>query len=278
MCSSNSGGPTIRWYKIQNTFINDQFDILIILDCGNAASAAKGSEEYSDSPYGRVELLAATGDRGETPHPGDSSFTTVMIAGMKDMIKRYGRIEISRLHVLLIGQEYDLYTIPFYAVIRPGHEGNRNIVLEKLLVSGKQPGNDNSSKSLLQYDPIHSSGDISSQQQPSIFDSTRRTLDTHASTLETSSTSAHPISTLASDKDDDSSEASSTDTVVNSYINLFTQKLIADSKISAGRKGTTRILPLELEHVLKRFAGRLHEESKIPFEWKASKRLNRKSE
>jgi len=56
----------------------------------------------------------------------------------------------------------------------------------------------------------------------------------------------------------------------------FSERLINDSGFSTGHGHMSGIPPHELEQLLINFAGRLYEESKTPFQWKASVRIYRK--
>ena len=126
------GGPSVRWYEIQQLFFDITFDVLLLFDCCYAAQAGRSSGEgILDETPGGVELLAAASDRTETPQPGDGSFTTAMIKRMNELIKKDRRVEISELHTLLVHRAADLYTVPFHVHIRAGLS-KRSIVLEKL--------------------------------------------------------------------------------------------------------------------------------------------------
>jgi hypothetical protein len=136
--SHREGDPCVRWYEIQELFHDIMFDVLLLFDCCYAAQAGRSAGgETLDEPPGRVELLAAAGDKAETPHPGDGSFTVIMIKIMDEHIKKSGYIEISELHASLVNRKAGLFTIPFHVYIRAGRS-KRSVVLEKLKAPGEQ--------------------------------------------------------------------------------------------------------------------------------------------
>jgi hypothetical protein len=138
--SHRIGMPSAIWREIQEALLYVWFDALVLWDCCFPASAAKGAGEHRDSPYGRIELLAAADNGAKTPQPGDNSFTSVMISRMEEMITKYGSIDIAKLHALLVQPGTDLYTTPFYVSSRAG-ASQRTIVLEKLKAPRKQKQN-----------------------------------------------------------------------------------------------------------------------------------------
>ena len=136
--SHREGEPSVRWYEIQQLFHDIKFDVLLLFDCCYAAQAGRSAGEGTlDEPPGRVELLAAAGDKAETPHPGDNSFTVKMIKIMDEFIKKSNYIEISELHTSLVHRKAGLSTIPFHVYIRAG-PSKRSVVLEKLKPPGEQ--------------------------------------------------------------------------------------------------------------------------------------------
>ncbi|KAF1992974.1 hypothetical protein P154DRAFT_591727 [Amniculicola lignicola CBS 123094] len=132
------GEPSVRWYEIQQLFLDIKFDVVLLFDCCYAAQAGRSAgEETLDEPPGCVELLAAAGDKAETPHPGDGSFTVTMIRIMDKYMKTNNNIEISTLHTLLVHRNAGLSTIPFHVYIRAG-PSKRSVVLKKLKAPGEQ--------------------------------------------------------------------------------------------------------------------------------------------
>ncbi|RAR05684.1 protein kinase-like (pk-like) [Stemphylium lycopersici] len=127
----HSGGPSLRWYAIQQSFLHIEFDVLLLFDCCYAAQAGRGAGAIrKENLPGRVELLAAAVD--QTPRPGDEgSFTKTMIAIMRKRIEQDGHVSISELHRILTHRSSALYTPPFHVNIRQGAD-ERSIVLEKL--------------------------------------------------------------------------------------------------------------------------------------------------
>ncbi|KAL1796259.1 hypothetical protein ACET3X_004799 [Alternaria dauci] len=136
--AQREGGPSVRWYEVQQLFIDVPFDVLLLLDCCHAAQAGRDTgDEALDKPPSGVELLAAAGDKAETPHPGDLSFTNGMIKLMKEWIKEKKQVKISELHAALVHRKADLYTTPFHVHLRAG-PSERSVVLEKLPEPGEQ--------------------------------------------------------------------------------------------------------------------------------------------
>ncbi|KAG9189814.1 hypothetical protein G6011_06682 [Alternaria panax] len=135
--AQHTGGPHVKWYEIQQQFLDIAFDVLLLFDCCYAAQAGRSAGEGTlDEPPGRVELLAAAGDRAVTPEPGDGSFTAVMIKRMEERIKRDNCVDISELHASLAHRKSGLYTIPFHVYIRAGLS-NRSVILERLEAPGE---------------------------------------------------------------------------------------------------------------------------------------------
>ncbi|KAF1998958.1 hypothetical protein P154DRAFT_494309 [Amniculicola lignicola CBS 123094] len=67
------GGPTVCWHVTQQLLFHAVGDVLLILDCCNAAMIAKGVKGS-----GRFEMIAASAKGFKTPVPGRSSFTKIM--------------------------------------------------------------------------------------------------------------------------------------------------------------------------------------------------------
>jgi hypothetical protein len=141
MNSQRRDGPCVKWYEIQQLFQDITFDVLLLFDCCYAAQAGRSAGEGTlDEPPGRVELLAAAGDKAETPEPGDGSFTAIMIKRMEERIKRNNCVEISELHTSLTHRKSGLYTTPFHVYIRAGIS-KRSVILEKLKAPGEYEDN-----------------------------------------------------------------------------------------------------------------------------------------
>ncbi|KAI0096922.1 hypothetical protein GGR51DRAFT_566906 [Nemania sp. FL0031] len=68
------GGPTLSWHIAQQSFFNATCDVLLLLDCCNAASIATGVKES-----GRFEMIAACAKNSDTVGPSGRSFTRVLI-------------------------------------------------------------------------------------------------------------------------------------------------------------------------------------------------------
>jgi hypothetical protein len=109
------------------------FDILVILDCSHLIiDAAIRSRDPHDGLYGRIELLAATSNTAKTGQPEGGSFTNAVTTTMRDMITKYGSIDIAELHALLVQQASNSYTVPIYVPLREG-ASEQTLVLERLL-------------------------------------------------------------------------------------------------------------------------------------------------
>ncbi|KAM7216772.1 hypothetical protein V8F06_007882 [Rhypophila decipiens] len=67
-------GPSLSWHTAQQLLFSAEGDVLLLLDCCNAASIAKGAKET-----GRFEMIAACAKNALTVPPSRSSFTRVLI-------------------------------------------------------------------------------------------------------------------------------------------------------------------------------------------------------
>jgi hypothetical protein len=296
------------------------FDILLILDSPYSALAVTPM----NNRYGRIELLAATGNTA-TPSPGPNSFTSIMIGKMKDMIAKYGMVEIPNLHSLLSLHSSGLYATPVHIVLRPGTSSQaivlenlrlfkrqkRVVVPEKTKAPGEQeqnevelrasmisnPPDDNSFShpiSLLSMrdqmaqssrdETINTLSDIDSQQPSLVFDIISQAQDTNTTTMDTSHVPSNlRIRALPNsgeevrDEDMYSIASSSRSTLDTTYISHFVERLLDDSKTTAGLEHMREMPPSQIEPLLEGFAGRLHEESTTPFAWNVSARLHRGS-
>ncbi|KAF2683537.1 hypothetical protein K458DRAFT_419131 [Lentithecium fluviatile CBS 122367] len=85
------GGPTVDWYLIQPQLMHAKADVLLVFDCCYASSAAKARGE------GGVELLAASPSGGQTPRPGDSSFTHFFVQETRRQLRDKGEVRVIEL-------------------------------------------------------------------------------------------------------------------------------------------------------------------------------------
>lgn len=72
------GGPTLSWHVCQQLLFDADGDVLLLLDCCNAASIAKGVKEA-----GRLEMIAACAKNNKTVAPSSASFTRILIKELK---------------------------------------------------------------------------------------------------------------------------------------------------------------------------------------------------
>ncbi|KAI0439845.1 hypothetical protein F4803DRAFT_22314 [Xylaria telfairii] len=68
------GGPTLSWHIAQQSLFNATCDVLLLLDCCNAALIATGVKES-----GKFEMIAACAKNSRTVAPSSRSFTRVLI-------------------------------------------------------------------------------------------------------------------------------------------------------------------------------------------------------
>lgn len=76
------GEPTLSWSACQQNLYGAIGDVILILDCCNAALLARGTKDH-----GRFEVLAASAKGVLTPEPGKHSFTAFLLRELR------GRIE-----------------------------------------------------------------------------------------------------------------------------------------------------------------------------------------
>ncbi|PMD35049.1 hypothetical protein L207DRAFT_517151 [Hyaloscypha variabilis F] len=125
--TSTVGGPTIDWHKIQPRLLNEaEADVLLILDCCYSASAARERPKVKN----RVELLCATSMKRQTPPPGPTSFTSIMIREIKSLLSGNRGVTISKLHNHLMKQQSGLFETSVWVELQAG--SGRHIKLEKL--------------------------------------------------------------------------------------------------------------------------------------------------
>jgi WD40 repeat protein len=117
---------------------------------------------------------------------------------------------------------------------------------------------------------------------PSIIDSIGRGTDAYPSTMPTSYglVNPHDKTTLQTIQDDTATEYSiesgGTDSGLE-YVWMFAHRLSLEAENDTTLENVLDIPQPELGDILRTFAGKLHEESKNPFEWEASVTLHRKT-
>lgn len=82
----------LDWSLIQPQLMHAKADVLFIFDCCYAATAAKAREEG-----GGIELLAASPSGGQTPGPGDSSFTHSFVEETRKALHDKEEVRVSDL-------------------------------------------------------------------------------------------------------------------------------------------------------------------------------------
>ncbi|KAF2005157.1 hypothetical protein P154DRAFT_616410 [Amniculicola lignicola CBS 123094] len=87
------GGATVDWYLIQPQLMHAKADVLLVFDCCYASSAAKARDDLE----GGVELLAASPSGGQTPQPGDSSFTHFFVQEIRQQLRDKGEVRVGEL-------------------------------------------------------------------------------------------------------------------------------------------------------------------------------------
>jgi len=91
--SNNEGGPTLSWWKAQQLLYDAVGDVLVVLDCCNAALVVEGEKDE-----GRFEILGASAKGIRTPEPGKSSFTTILIKHIKRSLNSGKDINVRGIH------------------------------------------------------------------------------------------------------------------------------------------------------------------------------------
>lgn len=94
-----NGHSSLSWSACQHSLFGALGDVLIILDCCEAAVYSKGSKEQ-----GRFEILAASAKGVPTPEPGAWSFTSFLIRELRRNKDR--RITVRELASLLWEQDH----------------------------------------------------------------------------------------------------------------------------------------------------------------------------
>ncbi|KAL8764555.1 MAG: hypothetical protein Q9209_007972 [Squamulea sp. 1 TL-2023] len=88
-----NGGPTLDWSIIQPKFGQVEAEILLLLDCCFAASAARTKHRGAISS--NMELVAACAMSVKTKLPGPQSFTSHLIRQLKTGLETRGRAKVS---------------------------------------------------------------------------------------------------------------------------------------------------------------------------------------
>ncbi|RYN88631.1 hypothetical protein AA0120_g7206 [Alternaria tenuissima] len=278
------GGSHFEWHKIQSIFKETIFDLLLILDCSHVIPDASRYTIFNHGdPHGRIELLAATHDTAKIPKPRNLLFTRIITATMTEMITKFGRIEISKLHTLIGQQSPNLYTVPLYVRVREG-ASERAIMLERLHALGEQEqrvtdrkgsiisrpsaGGFPSRLNSLSYSRKESFRNDTSSQPPG--GETIDSLDDFSTLkqrprLEKTFPTRNIHTTKA-----DTSYFQSRFTIGQELVKLIAQQLIKDTEAITDLAPISQIPPLEFGNWLEVFAWRLHGESETPLEWEAS--------
>ncbi|KAJ2992671.1 hypothetical protein NUW58_g2092 [Xylaria curta] len=112
------GDPTLPWYLIQDQFDNlrnEDTHILLILDCCYAGQAARQREIWKT----RIEILAASAMGMETPPPGNTSFTDILLREIKRQLETCDSIVVKEFYTLLSHRQSQLWAQPVYISLKP---------------------------------------------------------------------------------------------------------------------------------------------------------------
>ena len=90
--SNSSGDPKVDWSLIQPKFRFFKAEILLLLDCCFGGQAARASRTRMIPP--NVELVAACAMGVKTIRPGPRSFTTILIEGLRALLKETKKAKI----------------------------------------------------------------------------------------------------------------------------------------------------------------------------------------
>jgi len=292
--SYSGANQSIRWDKIQRYLDTDLIDILLLIDCSyTTQSGRRPTKDMLDKLPDRCTLLTSLSDHSRAELSMEPSFTTVMANVMTEQIKTHHRVVISELYKGLTSRVSHLNVHP---VLLAGSL-MRFIVLEKLKAPGSKedevivykenpvltipaghllPEMDSPSKR--GYSSYVSSASLGGTRisPQSERDSARLVMD---AAISLSRIHSYPDRAYEHDVDRGSvhSQLSSTSDERTGYAYVFTQRLINESKSTAGLEHMRDISPSELISVLKEFAGRLHEEATNFFEFALSVQMYRKS-
>ena len=91
--SKVEGGSTLSWWKAQQLLYDAVGDVLVVLDCCDAALVVEGEKDE-----GKFEILGASAKGIRTPEPGKSSFTTILIKHIKRLLKSGDDVNVRRIH------------------------------------------------------------------------------------------------------------------------------------------------------------------------------------
>ncbi|KAI1360146.1 hypothetical protein F5Y08DRAFT_55348 [Xylaria arbuscula] len=129
------GDPTLQWYRIQDQLDDlktHDTDILLLLDCCFAAQAARAHNTLG----GRFEILAASAMGMETPPPGNTSFTAILLKEIIRQLQTKDYIVVKDLHGLLMKRRSQLWATPVHTALRAEQRPIRLEPLSQLSRSG----------------------------------------------------------------------------------------------------------------------------------------------
>lgn len=99
--SHKEGGPILSWWKAQQLLYDAVGDVLVVLDCCNAALVVEGEKDE-----GKFEILGASAKGIRTPEPGKSSFTTILIKHIKRSLNSGKDINVRGIHGELLRKSH----------------------------------------------------------------------------------------------------------------------------------------------------------------------------
>ena len=86
MNQDGTHNPTAYWYRAEQILLNStESDVLAILDCCYAGNAVKDYTKQYEAPR-LYELIAASSKDFTTPAPGEKSFTSHLIASLRELL------------------------------------------------------------------------------------------------------------------------------------------------------------------------------------------------
>ncbi|ORY62114.1 uncharacterized protein BCR38DRAFT_475550 [Pseudomassariella vexata] len=115
----STGEPTPQWFRIQDQLDDlkvSNTDVFLLLDCRFAAQAARAHEALG----GRFEILAASTRGMETPSPGDTSFTTILLSEIRKTLNNEDLIDVKDLHGRICNPRSHLWATPVHISLRAG--------------------------------------------------------------------------------------------------------------------------------------------------------------
>ncbi|GAW19539.1 hypothetical protein ANO14919_090270 [Xylariales sp. No.14919] len=126
-----AGEPTLQWYRVQDQ-LDDlksrNTDILLLLDCCFAAQAARAHADLG----GRFEILAASAMGMETPAPGNTSFTAILLNEIVQQLETEDSIVVKDLHGLICNRRSQLWATPVHISVKAGQRSIRLQPLSEL--------------------------------------------------------------------------------------------------------------------------------------------------